>query len=90
MVCLYSPAYFQGGYCGKEMQVFLDRRRNYIRANAGKKPANIIPVLWHPVPRRIPMTLPGIQYKDAKLDPLPVANVIRLAGSGESDDALAG
>jgi hypothetical protein len=45
MVCLYSPAYFQGGYCGKEMQVFLDRRQNYIRANAGKRPANIIPVL---------------------------------------------
>src|SRR5262244_3020632 len=44
MVCLYSPSYFRSEYCGKEMQVFLDRRRNYIRANAGKKPANIIPV----------------------------------------------
>jgi hypothetical protein len=69
MVCLYSPSYFQSDYCGKEMHVFLERRGNYIRAYAGKKPANIIPVLWQPVPWRIPKTLPDIQYKDANLDP---------------------
>jgi hypothetical protein len=68
MVCLYSPSYFQSEYCGKEMQVFLDRRRNYIRANAGKKPGNIIPVLWHPVPRRIPASLPNIQYEALDFD----------------------
>lgn len=67
MVCLYSPTYFQREYCGKEMQIFLDRRRLYIRNNAGKKPANIIPVLWHPVPRRIPLTLPQIQYQAPNL-----------------------
>jgi hypothetical protein len=67
MVCLYSPAYFASPHCGKEMQVFLDRRRNYVRANAGKKPANIIPVLWQPVPWRIPKTLPDIEYKNDEL-----------------------
>jgi hypothetical protein len=65
MVCLYSPSYFLSEYCGKEMQVFLDRRR---KASAGKKPANIIPVLWQPVPRRIPKTLPDIQFKSANLN----------------------
>jgi hypothetical protein len=69
MVCLYSPSYFTSEYCGKEMQVLLDRRRSYIRANAGKKPANIIPVLWHPTPHRIPKTLPEIQYQAPNLDP---------------------
>jgi hypothetical protein len=64
MVCLYSPSYFRSPYCGKEMQVLLERRRNYIRANPGKKPSNIIPVLWHPVPWRIPKTLPDLQHKD--------------------------
>jgi hypothetical protein len=33
------------------------------RTADGKKPANIIPVLWQPVPWRIPKTLPDIQYK---------------------------
>jgi TIR domain len=69
MVCLYSPSYFASDYCGKEMQVLLDRRRNYIRVNAGKKPANIIPVLWHPAPRQIPKTLPEIEYHAPNLDP---------------------
>ena len=69
MVCLYSPSYFRSEYCGKEMQIFLDRRRDYMRANGGKKPANIIPVLWHSTPRRIPKTLPKIQYHAPELDP---------------------
>jgi TIR domain len=64
MICLYSPSFFKSGYCGKEMQVFLERRRIYIRTNPGKKPSNIIPVLWHPVPWRIPKTLPDLQHKD--------------------------
>jgi hypothetical protein len=69
LVCLYSPAYFQSEYCGKEMQVFLERRRKYIEVNGGKKPANIIPVVWQPVPYRIPKTLPDIEYTNPSLDP---------------------
>ena len=68
LVCLYSPAYFQTEYCGKEMQVFLERRRKYIDDNAGMKPANIIPVVWQPVPYRIPKTLPDIEYKNPNID----------------------
>src|SRR5262245_23233922 len=51
------------------MHVFLERRRDYIRVNAGKKPANIIPVVWQPVPSRIPKTLPDLQHKEANMDP---------------------
>jgi hypothetical protein len=59
LVCLYSPSYFGSDYCGKEMQVFLERRANYMRSNAGKPPANIIAVAWQPIPRRVPKTLPA-------------------------------
>jgi hypothetical protein len=84
MVCLYSPAYFGSAHCGKEMQVFLDRRRNYVRANGGKKPANIIPVLWQPVPWRIPKTLPNIQYKNDELDS-PDRGIWNLVDDGMGD-----
>jgi hypothetical protein len=69
IVCLYSPTYFLSDYCGKEMQVLLERRHEYVRVNGGKKPANIIPVLWHSTRRRIPKTLPNIQYEVPDLDP---------------------
>jgi hypothetical protein len=85
MVCLYSPSYFASEYCGKEMQVLLDRRRNYIRANAGKKPANIIPVYWHPTPRRIPKTLPEILYHAPNLDP-DTHGAWNLGDLGRSDE----
>jgi hypothetical protein len=69
MVCLYSPTYFKSEHCGKEMQVLLDRRRDYMRDYGGKPPANIIPVVWHSVTDLIPKTLPAIQYRTSKLDP---------------------
>jgi hypothetical protein len=88
MVCLYSPAYFLSDYCGKEMQVLLDRRREYIDTYAGKKPANIIPVLWQPVPWRIPKSLPDIQYKNDKLD-LDNTGVWTLGDCGKTAELLA-
>jgi hypothetical protein len=88
MVCLYSPAYFQSEFCGKEMQVFLDRRQNYIRANGGMKPANIIPVLWQPVPWRIPKTLPDIQYKDVNLDDSGTKGIWDLGDQGQTRELM--
>jgi hypothetical protein len=68
LVCLYSPSYFQSPACGRELQVFLERRTRYVRKNAGKRPANIIPILWHPC--RIPKTVPDFQFQGPrKLDP---------------------
>src|SRR4030095_6944893 len=63
MVCLYSPSFFRSEHCGKEMQVLLKRRRAYADAHGGKKPSNIIPVIWHPTTKaRTPRTLPDIEY----------------------------
>ncbi len=60
MVSMYSPSYFQSGICGREMQVFLDRRHADVQANSGSPPASIIPVLW--LPTDIPDSLPDFQY----------------------------
>jgi hypothetical protein len=62
LVPIYSPAYFRSEYCGNEMQVLLDRRREYTRKNGGKIPANIVPVYWHPC-LKIPKTFPEFQYR---------------------------
>jgi TIR domain len=85
MVCLYSPAYFASPHCGQEMQVFLDRRRKYMDENVGKNPANIIPVLWQPVPFRVPKTLPDIQYKNDELDTLN-QGIWRLGEEGKGKE----
>ncbi|MGH9323716.1 MAG: TIR domain-containing protein [Vicinamibacteria bacterium] len=47
-VCLCSPTYFNRLYCGKEYQVFQDRRRAWLgRPGNDEKPARVIvPVLW--------------------------------------------
>jgi hypothetical protein len=83
LVCLYSPSYFLSDYCGKEMQVFLERRRNYMRTNAGKPPANVIAVAWQPVPRRVPKTLPDFQITNPNLD-RDKKGVWDLGGPGQS------
>ena len=59
IVCMYSPSYFLSESCGKEMQVFLDRRREYMRTKASKRPGNIVPVLWEPC--KIRACLPDFQ-----------------------------
>src|SRR5262245_30151459 len=41
-VALFSPSYFNSVWCGREFQVFLDRRE----AVAGDKPVAIVPVIW--------------------------------------------
>jgi hypothetical protein len=61
LVCLYSPSYFQSKVCAQELQVFLERRRKYLDENPGKRPSNIIPVLWQPCD--IPVALPGFEYE---------------------------
>jgi hypothetical protein len=44
LVALYSRSYFQRPYCGKEFQVFLERRRELASASNTEK---IMPLLWH-------------------------------------------
>jgi hypothetical protein len=43
LVAVYSPWYFKRAYCGKEVQVFLDRQ--LAQAGRGEK---ILPVFWSP------------------------------------------
>jgi hypothetical protein len=69
------------------MQVFLERRRRYIDANAGMKPANIIPVVWQPVPYRIPKTLPDIEYKNPNIDS-DTRGVWNLGDEGRSRELI--
>jgi hypothetical protein len=61
MVCMYSPSYFRSQVCAQELAVFLERRKNYIHDNPGKRPSNIIPVLWQPCD--IPLALPGFEFE---------------------------
>jgi len=46
-LALYSPSYFTSIWCGREFQVFLDRRNQAAAANPGERaPKAVIPVLW--------------------------------------------
>lgn len=47
-VCLFSPSYFNSKWCGKEFQVFRERREAWMKlpGNAGKRPQVFVPVLW--------------------------------------------
>lgn len=55
IVCLYSPIYFQREFCGKEFQVFLNRRNKYKEQHPGSIPTNIIPVRWLPGGDQVPI-----------------------------------
>ncbi len=63
IVCIFSPSYFESEYCGKEMTVFLERRRKFQNANPGSRAGSIIPVYWQPCSQEIPRTIDGLfQY----------------------------
>jgi hypothetical protein len=61
-VCLYSPHYFNSRWCGKELQVFLDRAAN---APGPPAPVPIVPVIWTPSLGGLPAPLQNIQTHDA-------------------------
>jgi hypothetical protein len=84
MVCMYSPSYFQSGICGREMQVFLERRHEDVLARSGSPPASIIPVLW--LPTEIPDSLPGFQYvrpESQELDGQGVRSAVAFGNDAE-------
>jgi len=62
LVCMYSPWYFKSNYCGKEVEVFLQRRRLFMQQRANKEPGFVVPVLWQPCLDRIPNSLPSLQW----------------------------
>ena len=46
LVCFVSPNYLQSDWCGKELQVFLDRQSGMQTKDATKKTTWIFPILW--------------------------------------------
>src|SRR5204863_5934745 len=71
LVCLYSPSYFKSEYCGKELQAFLSRVREYQREhNLYEPPQLIFPVLWlspEELPKPLPEAVSWIQFTDIDL-----------------------
>jgi FxsC-like protein len=49
LICIYSPAYFDSEFCGKEWQVFSDRLNDYLLGHpkGSRKPPLILPVLFN-------------------------------------------
>lgn len=47
LVCLYSPAYFNSEFCGKEFEIFLTRVRGYVSIDPDASDNLLIfPILW--------------------------------------------
>jgi hypothetical protein len=68
LVTLQSPSYFESEHCGREFEVFLQRRQQHVMLRRGDPPNCIIQVLWQPV-YEAPATLPDFQWK--QLDGTP-------------------
>jgi hypothetical protein len=64
-VCLYSPHYFASKWCGKELQVFLNRASVTALEPGGPTPTAIVPVIWIPALQGLPAPLKDIQTHDA-------------------------
>lgn len=84
IVCLYSPSYFQSVVCGQELQVFLERRLQYMRLNPGKRPSNIIPVAWQPAD--VSLSLPDIQRQRPETEELADQGVWLVGDSGQTKE----
>jgi FxsC-like protein len=63
LVALCSPSYFNSDYCGREYQVFLDRRQSLIDSQVyGQQPVRaIFPVLWQPLTDPLPEVVSKFQ-----------------------------
>lgn len=85
-LAIYSPAYFTRKYCGREFQVFLDRREM-----AGVPyPVSMVPVLWQPC--TIPDAARPTQWADAGMPPTYERDgleiISRLGRPGEYQQAV--
>jgi FxsC-like protein len=52
LVSMVSAHYIGSAYCGKELQVFLDRRTQHVQNHPGTNPGVIIPITWISTPLR--------------------------------------
>jgi hypothetical protein len=56
LVCLYSPAYFESPWCGREFKVFIDRVEGHFQSDPPS--GLLLPILWGS-PRQLDDPLPG-------------------------------
>lgn len=63
-VALYSPAYLNSLYCGKEWTAFRARLHEYRRETEIDVPA-LVPVLWAPMEGELPEEIARFQYHEA-------------------------
>jgi len=61
MIPIYSPAYFKGGFCEKELRIYNQRQEAY-RKETGVMPHIIKPIPWI-VPFTVPDDLAHLQYQ---------------------------
>src|SRR5580658_66394 len=65
-ICLCSSAYLNSEYCGKEFQVFCDRRASAVHRPQGASPRSraILPLVWEHPSGTLPLALARLQYTD--------------------------
>jgi FxsC-like protein len=61
-VAICSPSYLLSPYCGKEYQVFCERRDSWLRDHPGELARVIFPVLWVPPTGELPAAISSLQY----------------------------
>lgn len=68
-ICLCSPTYFNSNFCGKEFQVFLERRAAHLQTAADPtvKARVIFPILWEIPGGDLPDVVLNFQYTDDDL-----------------------
>lgn len=64
LVSLLSPYYVRSEFCGKEVQIFLQRSELQLPGST-RRETGIFPVLWIPLRQNVPGALADIQWLDA-------------------------
>ena len=69
IVCLCTPHSLNSQFCGKEMQVFLLRRENWLNqpGNENRKAGIVFPVIWERPAGALPEALDRFQFTDNAL-----------------------
>ena len=68
MLSFYSGNYFASLWCGRELGVFLNRRKQWLQTQASKRmpvQAVIIPILWMPPHANKPKSVDSVQFADS-------------------------
>jgi FxsC-like protein len=80
-VPVYTPAYFQSEYCGKELAIFQSRLDAYQQQKPGAaRPPLILPLLWvsrADLPAELPESVTNMQFAKGELAELYVAKGLR-------------